>query len=218
MFEVGALSKKIDKSKVCPILFNVEPSDIQGPLVQFQAAKFEKEEIKRVVRMMNVELGEKGLQSNVFDDVFEMWWPKLQEKVESELKTPRKQDKSSVRSERELLEEILELTRVTSLASERVRRIRGIDPRAIADMIEAFRHLIIGIRKFIPPKYLQRAVEEFKRPLLHIIRESDLPLSAMKEFDWLLDDVLLTREKKPFLHATEELDKGLNEIEEKDNK
>jgi hypothetical protein len=36
MFEAGALSKKMDKSKVCPILFGVESTDIQGPLIQFQ--------------------------------------------------------------------------------------------------------------------------------------------------------------------------------------
>ena len=33
MFEAGALSKSLDKSRVCPMLFGVEPSDIKGPLV-----------------------------------------------------------------------------------------------------------------------------------------------------------------------------------------
>ena len=41
LFEAGALSK-LGKSRVCPILFGVDPIDIKGPLVQFQAAKFEK--------------------------------------------------------------------------------------------------------------------------------------------------------------------------------
>jgi hypothetical protein len=52
MFEAGALSKTIEKSKVCPLLFGLKPADIKGPLVHFQAAKFEAEEIKRVVKMI----------------------------------------------------------------------------------------------------------------------------------------------------------------------
>src|SRR5690348_15249061 len=77
MFEAGALSKNIDKSKVCPILFGIDPADIQGPLVQFQAARFNKDEVKKVVRMINSELGDSALSSEVFENVFEMWWPKL---------------------------------------------------------------------------------------------------------------------------------------------
>ena len=45
MFEAGALSKKLDTSRVCPILFaGLETTDLKGPLGQFQAAKFNKED------------------------------------------------------------------------------------------------------------------------------------------------------------------------------
>jgi len=56
MFETGALSKSISAARVCPLLFGVEPSDVKGPLVQFQAAPFAKDEMKKAVRMMNQEL------------------------------------------------------------------------------------------------------------------------------------------------------------------
>jgi TIR domain len=111
MFEAGALSKNIDKSKVCPLLFGVEPTDIQGPLIQFQAAKFEKDEIHKVIKMINAELGESKLASEVLDSVFEMWWPKLKEWIEVELSANAKSNSPSARSEREILEEILQLTR-----------------------------------------------------------------------------------------------------------
>jgi hypothetical protein len=52
MFEAGAPSKRLGKAKVCPILFGVQPADLKGPLVQFQAARFEKSELQRVVRMI----------------------------------------------------------------------------------------------------------------------------------------------------------------------
>src|SRR5690242_4353428 len=53
MFETNALAKKLEKSKVCPLLFDMELSDFYGPLAQFSAVKFDKVEIKRIVQMMN---------------------------------------------------------------------------------------------------------------------------------------------------------------------
>lgn len=120
MFEAGALSKNIDKSKVCPLLFGIEPSDIQGPLVQFQAAKFSKKEMKRVIKMMNSELGETSLANDVLDSVFEMWWQKLEEKIQSELSLT-KEPKSDLRTERDLLEEILKLTRDISISKAKLK-------------------------------------------------------------------------------------------------
>lgn len=36
LFEAGALSKNLDRSRVCPLLFGgMEPTDVKGPLVQF---------------------------------------------------------------------------------------------------------------------------------------------------------------------------------------
>jgi hypothetical protein len=107
MFEAGALSKNIDKSKVVPILFGVEPTDLEGPLVQFQAVRFEKMEIKKLVKMINTELGDMGLTSDVLDSVFEMWWPKLDERIKTIMEKLINPDARSKRSERELLEEIL---------------------------------------------------------------------------------------------------------------
>jgi hypothetical protein len=40
MFEAEALSKRILDSRVCPILFNVKDTELQSPLLQFQAAQF----------------------------------------------------------------------------------------------------------------------------------------------------------------------------------
>ena len=53
LFESGALSKALSTSKVCPILFGVEPTDIQGPLAQFQATRVNREDIRRLVSTMS---------------------------------------------------------------------------------------------------------------------------------------------------------------------
>lgn len=46
MFEAGALSKSVEKSRLIPLLFGIGTADIKGPLIQFQAAPFSKEEKK----------------------------------------------------------------------------------------------------------------------------------------------------------------------------
>ncbi len=115
MFEAGALSKKLDTSRVCPILFaGLETTDLKGPLVQFQAAKFNKEEIRKMLTMVNKELGENALETKVLDSVFEKWWPDLEQRVESLLSEAPESAPRAVRSDRELLEEILSITRSMS--------------------------------------------------------------------------------------------------------
>ena len=121
MFEAGALSK-LGKSRVCPILFGVDPTDIQGPLVQFQAAKFEKEDLQRVVRMINKELGDLALTSSVLDNVFEMFWPKLEENVQELMESFEEPPSPRPRSERDLLEEVLELARSLAQGFKEIQR------------------------------------------------------------------------------------------------
>ena len=39
LFEAGALSKTLESTFVCPLLIDLEKSDVSGPLAQFQATK-----------------------------------------------------------------------------------------------------------------------------------------------------------------------------------
>ena len=120
VFEAGALAKNLDRSKVCPLLFGeMEPTDVKGPLVQFQAAKFSNEEMKRVMKAINAELGDAALPPDVLNNVFEMWWPKLEEQVANQLKTSEDGVGQARRSERDLLQEVLSLTRRLALDRSR---------------------------------------------------------------------------------------------------
>jgi hypothetical protein len=136
LFEAGALAKSVERSKVCPLLFGgLEPTDVKGPLVQFQAAQFSEDEMKRVVKMMNAELGEASLPGDVLDNVFQMWWPKLDEEISKELEKGTEDDGEARRPERDLLEEVLALTR--RLTSDRSRRMEFDHP--------AWDELFVGI-------------------------------------------------------------------------
>lgn len=111
LFEAGALAKHFGGSRVCPILFGLDPSDVKGPLVQFQAAKFEKRDIMRIVEMINHELGDGAIEKTVLDSVFEMWWPQLEAAIQETTARKASLPQKIKRPDRELLEEMLELLR-----------------------------------------------------------------------------------------------------------
>jgi hypothetical protein len=72
LFEAGALSKSIEKSHVCTLLFDIEPTDVKGPLTSFQATKFLRDDFKKLVTTINSAAGETRLDGSVLDSVFEM--------------------------------------------------------------------------------------------------------------------------------------------------
>jgi hypothetical protein len=109
LFEAGALSKTLDNTFVCPDLLNLQPTDIQGPLAQFQATRMDKDETCRLLHTINKALGDHILQASQVDAAFEKWWPDLDSRLRAisamQLSAPPR------RSDRELFEEILETVR-----------------------------------------------------------------------------------------------------------
>ncbi|MBA3828993.1 MAG: toll/interleukin-1 receptor domain-containing protein [Taibaiella sp.] len=170
MFEAGALSKNIEKSKVVPLLFGIEPSDIQGPLVQFQAAKFSKSEMKKVIKMINAELEDNSLAPDVIDNVFEMWWPKLESQIKEAEEKARSTNNKDVRSERDLLEEVLTLTRDLSI-TRRFEKGRSLNPRIFEDMINSIERLLEEILRNNYTDLLDY-LKDLYRPLEYLIEES----------------------------------------------
>jgi hypothetical protein len=118
-FEAGALSKSINKSNVCPFLFNIKRSEVEGPILQFQSTIYEKEDVFKLIKTMNTACVDESIDDSRLDKSFDVWWPILEEGLDSlgdELQDQGRQQgaKLSVpdsRSEK-ILEEILELTRL----------------------------------------------------------------------------------------------------------
>lgn len=96
MFEAGALSKKLDGSRVCPYLFGFEPRELTGPLVQFQAARADRNDTKRLLMAMNHALGETRLPESVLDRAFDKWWPDLEASLARVPGSPDTQDRARV--------------------------------------------------------------------------------------------------------------------------
>ena len=70
LFEAGALSKTMDQSRVCTILFGIKPTDLAGPLKQFQATPFTRDDIFKMVSTINSCLQEKELPVKNLEKVF----------------------------------------------------------------------------------------------------------------------------------------------------
>lgn len=166
MFEAGALSRSLDKSMVCPLLFGVEPSDLSGPLSQFQASKFEKTDVRRVVRTLNAALGETALPGDVLDKVYDMWWPPLEQNVTRLLKEHTPASPVPVRNDRELLEEILELTR----ASQELRGNGKPHSRQIDRLLHAYEELMedTDTKGVIAPLY--ESLERLREAVISLVR------------------------------------------------
>ena len=45
LYEAGALSKRLEQSKVCPIVFGISHNDLPGPLRQFQSTEFKEDDL-----------------------------------------------------------------------------------------------------------------------------------------------------------------------------
>jgi hypothetical protein len=118
-YEAGAISKNIDRSKICPIVFDIQPSDIEGPLTRFQATKFNKAEMEALLTSINASAGDAGVSGGVLSSSFEVWWPKLDKKVREILDAPPPEPHSEqARTMESLLEETLRLTRTIAAQQE----------------------------------------------------------------------------------------------------
>jgi len=109
LFEAGALSKALDASWVCPVLLDVEPSDLNGPLAQFQSTRITKEDIRRLLGTLNKRL-EAPLADTQIDRLHDLLWPDFEAKIKKILTEPAKTS-TPHRSQADLLAEVLERVR-----------------------------------------------------------------------------------------------------------
>jgi hypothetical protein len=111
-FEAGALSKTVENTYVCPFLIDLQRSDIQPPLSKFQSTLPMEKDVFKLVSTLNKAVkasADKGRDEASLEIAFRHWWPDLQSSLkqlpeDEESPNPR-------RSDREILEEMLEMLR-----------------------------------------------------------------------------------------------------------
>ena len=116
-FEAGAIAKSVEEGRVVPILFGLKHSDVKQPLSMFQSALFEKDDIFRVVKSINVAAGSNAREERQLETVFASFWPKLDEAIKPKLiklrSTPPRHQQEKLEHDR-ILEELLLLGRQQS--------------------------------------------------------------------------------------------------------
>lgn len=170
LFEAGALSKSLERSRVCTLLFDVDPSDVKGPLTSFQGTRFVKEDFKRLIVSINAAAEDARLEPPVLDSVFDMWWPKLEQDIANILKNSGKATKKERRSDRDILEELLELARMGATRRSGLK----LSDRAVvelAESLEEIQFILRGENEEIALRILKR----LDRPLRYLCMEAGVP-------------------------------------------
>jgi hypothetical protein len=120
LFEAGALAKGLSTSRVCTLLVDLEPKDIEDPLAQFNHTFPNRESVLGLVKTLNSTLASNGLDNRILEQVFDTYWPQFEERFEGILANTEAQPPSKPRPKEDVLGEILENTR---MMNSRIRRI-----------------------------------------------------------------------------------------------
>jgi len=162
-FEAGALSAAIEGSRVIPYRFQLERSDISPPLSQFQDVAADEKGTQSLVWSINDALGKPWAEEEKMRTVFKNWWPHLAKSLEEVTHIEQLQ----IRTDREILEEILQLARKTGirdlnntlmnlLAVPNVRRVE-VAPKHVAGNVTNPLALRIVVAKKLPIAEIPRA-------------------------------------------------------------
>ncbi|MEW7865476.1 TIR domain-containing protein [Aeromonas diversa] len=111
LFEAGALAKGLSNSRVCTLLIDLEPHDIRDPLAQFNHTKPDQDGIYALVHTLNNRLGDNRLDPAILTKVLDTYWTQFEERFAAIIVNSPVTEKPKARPEKDILTEILDLTR-----------------------------------------------------------------------------------------------------------
>jgi hypothetical protein len=119
-YESGALSKHVEKGRVSALLLDIDEASISGPLREFQHTHPTKSDVMKLVRSIS-EKAEKPLPDKVLEDSFEAHWERLNKVIEAarSILKGKPEPAPPKRSERDLLEELVAMTKAVQAYVER---------------------------------------------------------------------------------------------------
>ena len=145
LFEAGALSKTVDQTFVCPILLDLSPSQLTGPLAQFQARELTREGIDKIVSTLNRALKGDQLPVDDLTEILEVWWPRLDDSLKNMPTVP--EAKPLKRSLEDMIEETVVNTR-EQLRRDKVRfeAALALQPK-VTDMSNLMRSTLASVEE-----------------------------------------------------------------------
>lgn len=110
MFETGALAKGLTQARVCPLLIDLQPTDVKDPLAQFNLVTPDNAGIWKLVQTLNGSLPD-PLPHNTLRKVFDLNWPEFASQIKSIVESTVTPKKVPARETGDILSEILQNTR-----------------------------------------------------------------------------------------------------------
>ncbi|MGJ0492233.1 hypothetical protein [Methylobacter sp.] len=182
LFEAGALAKGLSTSRVCTLLIDLEPKDIEDPLAQFNHTFPVRDSVLGLVKTLNNALAGSGLDNRILEQVFETYWPQFEQRFSNILSTTEAQPPSKPRPKEDVLGEILENTRmlnsrIRKLEHETERyRMREMDTplntihEQVADLLNAGAPIEFIIDRYgnrLPKSMLKEIISNYERKKLN---------------------------------------------------
>jgi hypothetical protein len=93
-FESGVLSRFIDRAWLTPLLFNLDPSSLTGPLSQFQYAQCNEQGVLKLIQSINKRL-DQSIDDAIVQAAFGIWWPELQKALNSITPNPLEETRTA---------------------------------------------------------------------------------------------------------------------------
>ncbi len=160
-FEAGALSKAIDKAKVCPLLYHLKPSDISdSPILQFQMTNVDKDDMFKLFKSINNALEDMKLDEARLEKVFSTFWPEIEKSfiAISDKNNEKYIEEKKNGNRQEILEEMLDLLRSQQM-------------------------LLKSPEKLFPIEYMRETAAHIRRYEETRINRDTIPKRAIAELD-----------------------------------
>ena len=111
LFEAGALSKGLTTSRVCPLLVDILPRDLQPPLSEFNATLPIPEDMLKLLKTINAQKGEGKLTEERLQRSFSQWWGGFETDFKKVLSARSTAPLPKPRTTDEMVLEVLDLAR-----------------------------------------------------------------------------------------------------------
>ncbi len=111
LFESGALSMILDSARLVPVLFGLSKADFTYPLAHYQAIEADRDGFLSLATLVNRFLADNQLSPTILSSVFQGLWHNLELGFRAVLASPIAPAGAVRRSDREVLEDVLESVR-----------------------------------------------------------------------------------------------------------
>jgi TIR domain len=176
LFESGALAKGAKENRVCTLLLDLEPNDVEGPLSKFQLTLPTRDGMWALIKGFNSNLESGALEEATLIQVFDSNWPTFEKGLDLARAKYANPAKPTPRPDSSVLAEILEIARGLN------QRVGFLEARAQDEMRKNTNALAFALEKhgagidgsIVSPDFTRvftyKTSDERERPGLHNFR------------------------------------------------